>query len=908
MKKKALYKSIFREIRSSKARFFSILGIILLGVCFYAGIKATGPNMLKTADKYYTDQQLMDQHIVSTLGLDKADEEIIKKIPEVKEYSFEYTKDLSVASVNRVIKFQSLMDEKNKGLNKYRIMSGRLPEQDGEVALDDLARLLGDYQLGDKVVLNDDDGTTDAIKFKELKVVGFVNSPLYVENASRGNTTVGKGAVDYFAVLPKTSFSMENYTDLFVRYRDTDKKKAYSDDYDKEFKSAQKIIKKQFSKRPAERLKEVKSKVEKPLLDNQKKVDKGKKDLSDAKSKVAEGESILKQLKASGLPDTAIQLVSLEKNLAKNKEVIAREEKKIVKAEKSLDENQKKLDEMKEPDYFFWTRDENPGYTEYQENAKRISSIATIFPVFFFLIAALVSLTTMTRMVDEKRGEIGTLKALGYRNHEIALKYIVYATLASLIGSGLGLVIGFNIFPKVIIDAYGALYNLPSAEVTYYLGYSIQSVCVALICTLVSSLLVLRYDLFSSPASLMRPKAPKAGQRILLERLSFIWRRFNFNQKVTARNLFRYKQRMFMTIFGIAGCMALIITGFGLRDSISDIVSLQFNKLWHYQGIVSYAENPSKKAAEELEQTLADLPEISDRLIVSQQSFEAKKEGIATQKVTLDVPKELSKIPEFMLFNDRLSGETYTLGNKGVIVNEKLAKMLGLKAGDTLELSDSKNKRYPLKIQAVVENYAMHFVYISPEYYTEVFGKKPVYNSELLLFKEEPTQKMEDNVSETLMKNEKVVNVSFLSQTSSAMDDTISSLNVVVWVLIISAALLAFIVLYNLTNINISERIRELSTIKVLGFYNKEVTMYVYRENNILTILGIAVGCLVGKLLHGFVLNTAEVDMVMFSPTIHVISYVYSALLTLLFSTLVMWAMHRKLKHVDMIEALKSTE
>ncbi|WEG73879.1 FtsX-like permease family protein [Vagococcus intermedius] len=906
MKKTSLYKSIWREIFASKARFFSIMGIILLGVCFYAGIKATGPNMLKSADHYFSEKKLMDQQVISTMGITDEDVTLLEQANFIKEVVPGYSVDLNMSETNRVVRFFSLPQLQSDDLNQYEVVSGRLPNKPNEIALDNLAFLLGEYKLGESFEINKKSDTKEIFEVGQYKVVGFVNSPLYVENMSRGNTQVGKGSIDYFAVLPETEFNIETYTSVSMRFKETDKATAYSKQYDHALTNSTKEVEKLFSKRGKERLASIKEEAKKPLDKAKLELTDGQIKLAKAKKELREGEKALGVAEKQGIPDVA--LTEMTKKIAIGKSQIEKEERTLRTAEVSLSEKEQELTKLKAPKYFYLTRDDNPGYTEYQENAKRISSIATVFPVFFFMIAALVSLTTMTRMVEEKRSEIGTLKALGYRNWEISLKYIIYATMASLLGAILGLVIGFNVFPKVIIDAYGALYNLPQIGTIYYWNYSMQSVSVALMCTLLSALVVLRYDLFSTPASLMRPKAPKAGKRILLERVTFIWRRFDFNQKVTARNLFRYKQRMFMTIFGIAGCMALIITGFGLRDSISDVVELQFNKLWHYQGVVTYNENSSKTEEDEYQKLVKTIPEIKQRLILSQQAMEVKKENVATQKVTVNVPNDTSKLPDFMLFNNRQTGEVYQLDETGAIVNEKLAKLFKVKAGDYLQVSGSDNQLYDIKIAHVVENYAMHFIYMTPAYYQKVMKEAPTFNSELLLLKEQPTQKREDDLSEKLMAAGKIANVTFLSQTSSAMDDTISSLNVVVWVLITSAAALAFIVLYNLTNINISERIRELSTIKVLGFYNKEVTMYVYRENNILTVLGILVGCGVGKLLHGFVLETAEVDMLMFSPTIHGVSYLYSALLTALFSLLVMIAMHQKLKKVDMIEALKSNE
>lgn len=890
MKKKALYTSIFREIRQSKARFFSILGIIFLGVCFYAGIKATGPNMLQTAETYYKEQKLMDQRVISPVGLTETDVKLAKKMPEVDQAVGVYSEDLNIEENNRVVKIQS-QEFENQQINALSVVSGRLPKNDQEIVLDNRAKLLNDFTLEDEFDIPKEQQKN--FEKKSYKIVGFVNSPMYIENISRGKTTVGKGSVDYLAFLKPKAFKKNVFSDITLTYKGTKALEAYGTKYDKELKKAETQLKSQFKSREKERFEEVTD------------------DLSAELAKTVQSERALKKA-ATNIKEQKILLeqvndqVSL-KELTKKEKELANQEYQLTGAKKEIKKQQEALSKTSK-DYLFTDRESNPGYSEYRENAKRLSSIATVFPVFFFLIAALVCLTTMTRMVDEKRGEIGALKALGYTNRDIALKYIFYAAFASIIGSVLGLVVGYHLFPTVIIDAYGSLYNLPAGEVTYYTSYTVQSIIVALICTLLSALLVLRYDLFNTPATLLRPKAPKVGKRILLERVSFIWRRLNFNQKVTARNLFRYKQRMFMTVIGIAGCMALMITGFGIRDSISDVVTLQFDKLWHYQAIVTHDEDLTKEEQQKYEHALADLTVQPEALRIAQESYDVVKKGQPSISVTVDIPKQTDHLADFILFNDRKSGERYQLTDDGVIVSEKIAKLFSLREGDNLPLTNNEGQVVQVKIKAIVENYAMHFVYMTPAYYQKVFGEKPKYQSDLLLFNDTLNQQEENKISEKLLTLPHVVNVTFLSETSSAMSDTIDSLNVVVWVLIISAALLAFIVLYNLTNINISERIRELSTIKVLGFYNKEVTMYIYRENNILTALGILLGGVVGKLLHRFVLSTAEVDMMMFSPTIHLGSYVYAAILTIFFSLVVMYVMHRKLVKVDMIEALKSNE
>lgn len=916
MKKRALRQSIIREIFQSKARFLSILLIILLGVAFYAGIKATGPDMIRTADTYYQKQKLMNTTVTAPFGLEEADLELIKASDKVQQAAGAYRLDTVNEKENQVIRLLSYDLNQVNQLNKPRVVSGRLPKKANEVVLDNRAAEFRQVKIGDTFKI-DDDETKKELTVTDYQVVGFVNSPLYIDQVSRGNTTVGKGSIDYFALVPKENFKATTYSDIYVTYKNLVTVESYSELYNKRYQKNEKSLKELLSTRSDERKAAKIKAVESDLATGTQQITDGKQQIKIGRQQLAQQSDSLenqrKQIEQAKVLGQDNRLA--EQQLEQAKKILSDKEKELDEAATNLTKQEIELQsqkqaaaQLKQADYRYTGRDDNAAYSEYEDNADRISSIATVFPVFFLLIAALICLTTMTRMVDEKRGEIGTLKALGYTNWEIAQKYIVYATLASLIGSLAGLAIGYYVFPMVIFNAYGSLYNLPAVIITFYTSYAIQSLIVALLCTLISALIVLRVDLISTPAVLMRPKAPKPGQRILLERIPWVWQRLNFNQKVTARNLFRYKQRMLMTILGIAGCMTMIITGFGIKDSVGDIVGIQFSKIWHYDATVIYNNDTSENDNKDYEQVRDDLPEYSQHLLLAQKTVEVKKKGYKTHEVTLDVPKNTDKLAQFITFQQRQTQEKYQLTDDGVIINEKLANLFDIKTGDDITIDLGDNATYEVRVAHIVENYTLHFIYMTPNYYDTLFGHQPTYNVELLKFKHALSEKREEQLAKELMDSPKVINVSFTSQIGKAMEDTMSSLTIVVWVLIVSAALLAFIVLYNLTNINISERIRELSTIKVLGFYDREVTLYVYRENNILTAIGILLGCLLGKLLHGFVLKTAEVDIMMFPPTIHWVSYVYSALLTIFFSLVVMLIMHRKLKKVDMIEALKSTD
>ncbi len=1139
MQKTALLKTSIREIKQSPARFLSILGIIFLGVAFFVGIGATGPDMIKSADHYYGKTKLADMSIYSSLGFSAEDKAVLLEEENIQTVNLQYLLDLPLSQKNTVFRFLSLTGKDE--LNQLHVVEGQLPKATNEILLDSNLSDAKDYQIGDTFEILAKDDPENQLKEHEFKIVGFAQSPEFIDNSKRGNTNVGNGSISAFAYLLPEAFQMDAYSRMLISFDDLRTEVAYSQNYVDLMNKNKAQVTSLLAPRKQGRLDEIREKALKELNDNQREIDEanaqieeGAKQLNDALKTLEAGKKELeagqqtfdsemanaeaqiryqrdqlvsaqaeldqqratlesqqqalnqqsKELTAAEeqLEPLLAQKATLEASLAQlegvqqqygelvvlldgfaevpeeaqpsaieaikstasalsaqlsaspelsgafgtfaaevtveniaetqtvirsagdlieqqrlevqqslttlatqqqelaaarqalvagqaqidaGRDVLAQGQAEIDRgfeqlnqgeqtlaeqrqqgqseldaarqefetgqeayekeaqafqklqdetlpdlkaAQRTIDQEREKLDELEPATFTLLLRDDNPGYLEYEENANRISSIATVFPTIFFLIAALVSLTTMGRMIEEKRTEIGTYKALGYKNSEVSLKFIIYSLTAGLTGTLLGLLVGFYLFPTIIINAYGQLYNMTEFPTPWYLSYSLIGLAVGLFCTVGISMIVLRVDLMSSPATLLRPKAPKAGKTILLERIQPLWRRLNFNQKVTMRNLFRYKSRMFMTVFGIAGCTAMILTGFGLKNSISDIVPIQFNEVWRYQGIVTFDEEASTQAIEEYQAAVSQLDLLSATLGMTSENLTVAQTGKASQEVTVYVPENPAELSDFVSFTERKTGEVYALGDNGVIINEKLAKLFQLAIGDTIELKNGDNEIFEVTISGITENYVGHFAYFSPTYYEEIFGEIPTYNSELLLFSEALTKEQENQIANDLMKQDRVLNVTFLSDSSTALDDTTEILNIVVWLLIISAGLLAFIVLYNLNNINISERIRELSTIKVLGFYNKEVTMYIYRENIFLTLFGIIAGLFLGRILHGYVLATVELDMLMFSPEIHLLSYLYSSLITLFFTIIVGFVMYQKLKHVDMIEALKSND
>lgn len=584
-------------------------------------------------------------------------------------------------------------------------------------------------------------------------------------------------------------------------------------------------------------------------------------------------------------------------------------DKQFADAQKKIDDGREKLEKTSKPEWYLFTRDDNPGYSEYGQNAERIGNIAMVFPLFFVMVAALVCLTTMTRMVEEQRTQIGTLKALGYKNGAIIFKYLLYALTAATAGALSGMLVGMKIFPAIIITAYGMMYVIPDILLPYDYILMICTTGISVLLTAVTVYFSCGGILHDCPAALMRPKTPKSGKKILLERIGFIWNRLSFSYKVTMRNIFRYKRRMLMTIVGIAGCTALVLTGFGVYDSVNDILQKQFGEISNYTGITAYDNTVTDEQTAKIGKMLERYDCEGNRIYQKQITvYNGKK----NTEAYIFGGADNETIAQFVTVKDRRTGEQYTVTDDGVIINEKLASLLGgIKKGDTVTIALSETKRVTATVTEICENYAHHYVYITEKLYKELSGEEGLpyncffFNSE---DGDDMTESDRDELAQELMKIDGVMGVSFKTSVAGTFRSMLNSLLFVIVVLIVSAGALAFIVLYNLTNININERIREIASLKVLGFYDKEVSMYVFRETVILTLIGTVAGMIFGRFLVDFVVKTAEIDMVMFGRTVHPMSFVFSGLITICFAVIVMLFMHRRLMKVNMVEALKSVE
>lgn len=636
----------------------------------------------------------------------------------------------------------------------------------------------------------------------------------------------------------------------------------------------------------------------------------GQRQIEDAKKRIADGEEQIqagiKQIQdgETGLADGWIEYQDGERQA--NAE-IADGEAQIADAKVQLADAKKEIEQIEKPTWYIYDRSHLPEYSGYGDNADRMKAIGEVFPLIFFLVAALISLTTMTRMVEEERTLIGTLKALGYSKKSIAAKYLGYAVLATLTGGIFGVMIGEKILPYIIITAYKIMYrHLPDVEIPYNLYYGVLACVAALLCTVAATIFSCMKELKEQAAELMRPPAPKQGKRVFLEYIPFLWKRLNFTWKSTVRNLMRYKKRFFMTIFGIGGCMGLMLVGFGLKDSISSIVPLQYEDIQLYDGNVILQSDVTMQEKQEVYEAL----EKNSRVVATAedllQKITIEHDGVS-KEVYLNVPENVEKFSDFVVLQDRTTKEKYQLTDKGAVLTEKMAKELGVSAGDTVTIKEENEKERTVKISQICENYMSHYLYMTPAVYKAAYGKEPKYNS-IYYRTEGRTTKEAELVGEAALKLDGALSVSYTTELRQQVDDMLQSLDIVIVVLIISAGMLAFVVLYNLNNINITERKRELATLKVLGFYDKEVTEYVYRENILLTLIGSVFGMLLGKILHRFIIVTVEIDSVMFGRNINTISFVYAFLLTVVFSLFVNGVMYFKLKKINMVESLKSVE
>ena len=1076
--KKAVIKDALREIKKSYKRFISILLMAFLGVGFFAGIRASSPDMLDTIDTYYKNQNVYDIQVLSTLGLTSDDINAISKIENVEHVdgNFETDGQIEVGNKEVIAKVMSLND-----FNTPVLIDGSLPSAKNECVVEERFLTVNNKNIGDTIELNIKDMQNDNgedvpyLYEKELKIVGTVQSPMYI-SLDRGTSTLGSGKIDYYMYIPKSNVQANSiYTNIYVKVKDANKYTTSSKKYEDCVNSVKTEIEKIKDNREKSRydslvntvtkkvedaekeLNTQKSDAKSKIADAEKELENGKKQIENAektiksnrikadkefskaytelingKNKIADSEKQLqskekqaneefnklekqkaelnkqlttlnggitevqknieninislknpnltseqkanfektkKQLenKLSELNNTKAQLVSAiskidsgiatgkaEIKSAKNKlqsaknalkksenayystknstykqldnaeeelELSKKELKdgeneleknkkefneKIADAESKLNDARAKIAEIENPKWYVLDRNGNAGYSSFIQDTDSIANIGKVFPVIFFIVAALISLTSMTRMVEEQRTQIGTLKALGYNKLQITSKYVLYASLACIIGSILGMSVGFVLLPKIVWKMYSMMYQIGDIQTSFNFEIGSLGFILIVISILGATIYAVIKELIQTPATLMRPKSPKMGKRVFLEKVTFIWKRLSFSRKVTVRNIFRYKKRFLMTIIGIMGCTALIVTGFGIRDSIRAIMPDQYEKVFNYDLQINLKADLDKKQKQDFINSLTNDDKIEKLSETYMSSISAINENVE-ENVQIIVPNNNTDFNTLINLTDVKSKNNLSLPKDGVLLTDKAAQLLGVEAGDTITLKDTDENETNVKVTNVVENYVYHYIYMSKSMYENLYGKS--FDSNVILTKDfNLDNETEDNFVKDLMNMPEVASVTRISTAMNMMNDTMKSLNYVVVILIVSAGLLAFVVLYNLSNVNISERIRELATIKVLGFYDKEVYLYITRETIILTAIGLVLGLVAGYFLDFFILETCEINMLRFRKFVAPLSFVFAALITILFTIIVNIVTYFALKKIDMIESLKSVE
>lgn len=921
--RKTMRKELLREIRGSINRFLSIFVMVALGVMFLVGLRSAAPDMRHTADAYFDDARFYDVEIFSTLGLTGADIEAFSQVNgvEVAEGSISIDAFLTLGENQKTVKALGL--SKDDDFDRPELLEGRLPEQNNECALDAKLQTVMDVAVGDTVTLTPGEDMADALSENTYTVTGIVNSPRYI-SLDRGTSTLGDGSVSGFVLLPRETFSLEFCTGCEIRAAGAAELDAYGTAYQEQIDDLTARLETVAQERAALRYETLRK-------DAQQQIDQAEADLQAAEEEAGaqlteaevqletvrttldDGKQSLEQAKAYGLLSAA-EITAMEAELESGEAEYAQGllelETARQEAEEALSEGRKQLQEAKEAleklrpaDVYVLDRNSNYGFVSYDQNAERMENLARMFPVIFFVVAALVCLTTMTRMVEEERTQIGSIKAMGYGTAAIAWKYLIYGMLAAVLGSLVGAVIGTTLIPWVIFTSYGIMYTLPELRLQLHWGLCLGAAAAGLVCTVGATLWAMMHTARQTPAVLMRPKSPKAGKRVILERITPLWRRMTFSMKVSARNLLRYQKRFWMTVIGVAGCTALLISGLGLRSSLFRIIDVQYGEIYRYSARVSL--NPDvENAAREVGDFLARQEQVQSTTAVQSRAvtFSAGKAAADGYLMVTDDPQALCGQIDL---RDMAHGEPVAIPENGVVIDEKLAELLDLSVGE--ELTVDCGTLHTAPVAGIVENYVYHYAYLTADSYAALTGDRYQPN-EVLITTGDPSPEALRPLCESLMEMDAVQSTSNLTAAAKSFRESMEVVDAAVTIIVLSAAALALVVLYNLTNINITERIRELATIKVLGFFDGEVAMYIYRENIVLTVLGIALGQLLGKFLCGYLIRTIEMDFVMFGREPMAGDYVLSVALSVLFALMVNFLMYFRMKKIDMVQSLKSVE
>ena len=901
MKRKTYWKDLLQSFTGSKGRFLSILTLMMLGSLAVVGLKVASPNMERTAWAYLKDTNAADMTIMGDYGLDQTDQEELQTLSGAN-VEFGYMTDLTLEDSEDAVRIFSNTEK----ISKFQVTQGRLPEKEDELALADFWK--DRYQIGQVIHLNQKNGSNSQLKRDSYTITGFVHSPDIFSKTDMGSAGSGNGNLSVYGVVTKDNFKSSVYTIARLRFTSLTDVNPFSSDYEKKLEEEEETLKELVADNGRARLKKIKEDSQEKLDVGKKKLDEaetnltaGKKRLQETETQLQGQESQLSQLPEPQKSQVSSQIDQAKEQLKQEKEKASQAETDLTKEKAKWQTSQDEVNALTEPTYHVYNRKSSPtgqGYLMYSNSAMSIRAVGNIFPVVLYAVAAMVTFTTMTRFVDEERTNAGIFKALGYHSKDIIAKFVIYGLVAGTLGTLLGILIGHYVLAPTISHIITGRMIVGESQQYFYWTYSCLALGLSLVASVLPAYLVSRRELHEEAAQLLLPKPPVKGSKILLERITFIWSRLSFTQKVTARNIFRYKQRMLMTIFGVGGSVALLFAGLGIQSSVVGVADRQFKDLQQYQMVLSVNTRASDTDKDKLEEKLKS-DEVKDfRLIFSKQIEEKYPGKAGIQTVTIMVTDKDDLAPFVRL---EKNGEKLDLSN-GVVLTEKLAQLAGVSVGENFTI-DGKT----FKVGGITEHYVGHFVYMNQETYEKIYGQTPKMNTYLVQLKDKSEGNTE-RVAREFMEQAAVNGVVQNASTIQLFESFASSLNQTMAILVLVSVLLAVVILYNLTNINVAERIRELSIIKVLGFHNKEVTLYIYRETIILSLVGMIVGLVSGFYLHQFLIQMIAPGTFRFQPQVGWEVYLIPVLAVGIILTILGFFVNHYLRKVDMLEALKSVE
>ena len=901
MKRKTYWKDLLQSFTGSKGRFLSILTLMMLGSLAVVGLKVASPNMERTAWAYLKDTNAADMTVMGDYGLDQIDQEELQTLSGA-DVEFGYMTDLTLEDSEDAVRIFSNTEK----ISKFQVTEGRLPEKEDELALADFWK--DRYQIGQVIHLSQKKGSNSQLKRDSYTITGFVHSPDIFSKTDMGSSASGNGNLAAYGVVTEANFKSSVYTIARLRFASLTDVNPFSSNYEKKLEEEEVTLKELVADNGQARLEKMKKEAQESLDEGKKQLDEaetnltaGKKRLQEIETRLQAQENQVSQLPEPQKSQASSQLEEAKDQLKQEKEKLSQAETDLTKEKAKWQTSQDEVNTLTEPTYHVYNRKSSPtgqGYLMYSNSAMSIRAVGNIFPAVLYVVAAMVTFTTMTRFVDEERTNAGIFKALGYHSKDIIAKFVIYGLVAGTLGTLLGILLGHYILAPTISHIITERMIVGESQQYFYWTYSCLALALSLVASVLPAYLVSRRELHEEAAQLLLPKPPVKGSKILLERITFIWSRLSFTQKVTARNIFRYKQRMLMTIFGVAGSVALLFAGLGIQSSVVGVADRQFKDLQQYQMVLSVNSRASDSDKAKLEEKLQS-DEVENYRLISSKQVEEKYAGKAgVQTVTIMVTDQDDLDPFVHL---EKNGEKLSLSN-GLVLTEKLAQLAGFSLGDNFTI-DGKT----FKVGAITEHYVGHFVYMNQATYEKIYGQAPKMNTYLVQLKD----KSEGNTERVAGEFMDQVAVSGLVQNASTIqlfESFANSLNHTMAILVLVSVLLAIVILYNLTNINVAERIRELSTIKVLGFHNKEVTLYIYRETIILSLIGMIVGLVSGFYLHQFLIQMIAPGTFRFQPKVGWEVYLIPVLAVSVILTILGVFVNHYLRKVDMLEALKSVE